>query len=417
MILKQKHSLIGMDITRNSLKLVQFRSKGGRPALLAAARLDLGFPNNGNGLDEQAAFVRQLKKLLAARRFGTRRAAISLPPQDLDIRPLTLPVDEHDVAKKVRWEAESYVGYDIENAVIDHVVLGEAKSAGERRLEVLAASADKAKVVRSLELLGRAGLVVEAIDILPLAICRVLHAMHPEPERAVAAIDVGAHGTRAVIMYNDELRMTRPIDIGGDALTQAICSGLEISTEEAEVLKHQHGAGAITDTPADPDHPTDTARFEESVKIPRIINDILRDKLDFLASELQKLFRYFSAQNQGRTIEQVVLVGGGASLKHLDTLLAERLNTQVEVGEPLTRIATQAPELKEGNEGSFAAAAGLALRGMSDADRQPDTPGLCQHTALETPAHHLGRRDGGRRAGDVRARAPYGQAGRAEDAD
>ena len=363
-VIKQKHSPIGIDITRNSLKLVQFRNKGGRTALLANARLDIGFPNNGNGADEQAAFVKQLKKLLAARRFGSRRAVISLPPQELDIRPLTLPVDEHDVAKKVRWEAESYVGYDIENAVIDHVVLGEAKSAGERRLEVLAASAEKSKVVRSLDLLGQAGLVVEAIDILPLALCRVLHTLHPEPERAVAAIDVGAHGTRAVIIYNDELRMTRPIDIGGDALTEAIRAALEISSEEAEVLKHQHGTGTITDTPTDPDQPMDTARFEESIKIPHIINDILRDKLDFLGSELQKLFRYFSAQNQGRTIEQVVLVGGGGSLKHLDELLAQSLNTQVEVGEPLTRITTQAAELKEGNEGSFAAAAGLALRGM-----------------------------------------------------
>ena len=85
--------------------------------------------------------------------------------------------------------------------------------------------------------------------------------------------------------------------------------------------------------------------------------------LHVLAAELHKLLRYFSAQNQGRSVEKVVLFGGGAPLKHLDRLLTERLGTPVEVGAPLTHLAGRPVELKDGCEPAYAVAAGLALRG------------------------------------------------------
>jgi type IV pilus assembly protein PilM len=169
-------------------------------------------------------------------------------------------------------------------------------------------------------------------------------------------VDIGAHCTHAVITDDNELRMSRTIETGGDLLTDLISAALEISREEAEVLKCQHGTGVTNDAPAA------LALSEESRKIAHIMNDILRDKLDFLATELAKLFRYFSAQNQGRRVEKVLLVGGGASLKHLNTLLAERLATDIEVDNPISRLTAQPVDLKNANEGSFAVAIGLALR-------------------------------------------------------
>lgn len=355
MLLNAKYSAIGIDLG-DTLKLVQFRMKGNppKPSLHAATLLDLTIPNNGQAQAERSAFVKELKKALSADKFGPRRAVIALPSADVDLRPLTLPIDEHDVAKKVRWEAESYLECAPEDTIIDHVVLGEAKTAGERRLEVLAASARKQKVLNTLELFGRAGLIADAIGIVPLALCRALQAAQTAEDAAIAAVDIGARATTAVIMDNNKLRMTRPIDGGGDALTQDIQAALEISREEAEILKCQHGAGIASGADADPNEPG---------KIAHIIHDILRGKLDHLAAELEKLFRYFSAQNQGRNVERVFLAGGGAALKHLDRLLAARLHTEVLVAAPLSQITGAQVQLKRGNEGSFAVAAGLALRG------------------------------------------------------
>jgi len=365
---RQNHSPIGIDIGKDSIKLVQFRAEGDGLALLAAGRLDAPFPANGNGADgaERAAFVKQLKKVLTRRKFGTRRAVVALPASHVDVRPLTLPGGHQDIAKMVRWEANSYLGYDAENAIIDHVVLGEVKSGRETRLEVLAAAVEKDKVRDSLDLLSRAGILAEAVDIVPLALCRLLHVPPDQPGGAAAAVDIGAEFTNAVIVDGGELRMSRTIDIGGDAFTQAISAALEIDPKEAEALKRQHGAGTVEDDAPDPEQAAEPGRLaalSEVRKIAHIINDILRDKLDFLAEELTKLLRYFSAQNQGRPVQSVVLVGGGGALKHLDTLLAARLGTSVEVGAPITRITRQPPELKGGNEGAFAVATGLALRG------------------------------------------------------
>ena len=361
MRLNAKYSAIGIDLG-DTLKLVQFRMKGNppRPELVAATSLNLTIPNNGQAPAERVAFVKELKKALSAGKFGPRRAVIALPPADVDLRPLTLPIDEHDIAKKVRWEAESYLECAPEDAIIDHVVLGEAQTAGERRLEVLAAAADKQKVLNALELFRRAGLFTDAVDIIPLALCRALQAARANENGAIAAVDIGAQTTTAVIMDNDELRMARPIGGGGDTLTQEIQAALEISPEEAEILKCQHGAGSAggaDGADGDPDAPIKPG------KIAHIIRDILRGKLDHLAAELEKLFRYFSAQHQGRSVEQMFLAGGGGALKHLDKLLAARLRTEVRVAAPLTQITGAEVQLERGNEGSFAVAAGLALRG------------------------------------------------------
>lgn len=357
MRLNQRQSALGIDIGLSRVKLAQFRTRADGMELLAAETLPVPFPTNGNG--DAANFVKQLKRVLLKRHFDPHRAVVTLPPDHLDVRPLTLPVDDRDIAKKVRWEAESYLSCDIENAIIDHVVLGEAKSAGERRLEVLAAAAERDKIVAALDLLGRADVITTAVDIVPLALCRLLHLTEETSDgAAVAAVDIGAQTTHAVIMNNHDLRMSRTIDTGGDTFTEAIAAALETSPEEAEVLKCQHGTGRA-DEGADDGEP---GQSDESSKIAHIINDILRDHLAHLASELSRLFRYFSAQNQGRPVGKVLLVGGGGSLKHLAALLQAALQTTIEVSAPLSRLTGRDITLKRGTEGSYAVAAALALR-------------------------------------------------------
>jgi type IV pilus assembly protein PilM len=349
----QKQSPIGIDISRGRVKMVQFRRRGAGVGLLAAGSLDVALRGNDNDDGDRQDTVRQLKKALLRRKFGARRAVLSLPPPETDVRPLTLPADAHDLTKMIRWEVESYVDYPVDEAIVDHVVLGEAKSAGERRLEVLAATARQCRVVAICDLLARAGLMVEAVDIVPLALGRLVDAIEAGPGDATAAVDIGAQSTHAVIIDDHELRMSRTIGLGGDTFTEAITLALEISTKEAEVLKAQHGTGRVDAEPAEAD---------ESGKIARIVNDILRNKLDLLATELAKLFRYFSAQNQGRAVGRVVLLGGGGALKHLDEFLTERLSTPVEVGRPLCGVTGDEPDLPDSAEGAYAVAAGLALR-------------------------------------------------------
>ncbi|MFO7898043.1 MAG: type IV pilus assembly protein PilM [Planctomycetota bacterium] len=363
-IVRRRHSPIGIDIGPTAVKLVQFRARALGLELLAAARLELPFPNNGEGKPDRAAFSRELHKELKAAAFGVRRAVVTLPAADVDVRPLTLPTDHNDVARMVRWEAESYLDYPTDEAILDHVVLGEAKAAGERRLEVLAAAARKTRVLAALDLLARAGLLVDAVDIVPLALTRALQYAQPEADRATVAVDIGAATTHTVIADGGELRMSRTLDFGGDALTDAIAEALEVGRDEAEHLKRQHGVGLVDEVPAEADLEEPTAESEEARKIARIINDILRDKLDQLARELSKLLRYFSAQNQGRRVEQVFLVGGGGSLRDLDRVLAARLDAEVKHGAPIRRITRRAGAADGVDDGALAVAAGLALRGI-----------------------------------------------------
>jgi type IV pilus assembly protein PilM len=350
----RRYSAIGIDIGADALKMVQFCSRSGGRNLVAARRVEAPLPA-GDEPGDAAAATKTLRRALASAGFKPGRAVVTLPAADVAVRPLTLPAGKKDVAEMVRAEAAGFLDCSPDEALLDHVVLGEAKAAGERHLEVLAAAVRKDQALRMLDVLARAGVVAEAVDIAPLALCRLLLAVVGNTDGAAAAVDIGAHATHAIVMDKRELRMSRLIELGGDTFTQAIAAGLEIAPAEAEALKRQHGAGL--DGRSAPG--TDGA---EAVKIASIIHDILRDPIGSLASELSRLLRYFAAQNQGRRVERVVLFGGGASLKHLDTILAEQLGIEVSVGAPIRQITGDAAEADGGNEGAFAVAAGLALR-------------------------------------------------------
>jgi type IV pilus assembly protein PilM len=345
----RRYSPIGIDISASNLKLVQFRNQAGRPGLIAARRVEAAVPA-GEEPGDAAATTKALRKALARGGFKSSRAVVTLPAADVVMRPLTLPAGKGDVAQLVRNEAAQFLECELDDALLDHVVLGEAKAAGERHLEVLAAGVAKERALRTLDLVSRAGLVPEAVDVAPLALCRLLLAV-TEGDGATAAVDMGTHSTHAIVMDKRELRMSRLIDVGGETFTRAIAAGLEIAPSEAEALKRQHGAGLDgRDAPA---------AGGEAVKIATIIRDILRDRIESLASELSRLLRYFAAQHQGRRVERLVLFGGGSALKHLDTILAGHLGVEVTAGAPIRQITG---DDGDADEGAFAVATGLALR-------------------------------------------------------
>jgi len=356
--MRKGYSPIGIDFQSTSAKLAQF-SLGADGASLAVAA-SVSFSDSLLQVEEHQPrrLADELKAALKQHGFSGRKAVISLPPKKADVRTLTLPGAEADLDKMLKWEAESYLHYDVTKACIDYVKLGEVNAGNEKRSEVLVTAAGKPYITRLLDLLDRAGLVVDVIDIVPMALCRLGPFLaQGDSEAPVSILDIGKTSTVAVIMNRGELRLTRNIPRGGDEFTACIQKGLDISLEEAELLKKEYGAGLDN-------HGISFGADQELVtktEVAGTIHEILRTELDDVASEMQKLFRYFSTQCKGMSVARCFLCGGGGRMKGLDAFLSQKTDVPIQV---LPSLDTLFPGRRPDSGGpEFAVAAGLALRG------------------------------------------------------
>jgi len=351
-------SPIGIDLQPNSAKMVQlfFTAEGASLSSCATATFDQSLLAIEDGIP--ADLTESIRNAVKVAGFTGRGAVVAPPPNKVDVRTLTLPGSGEDLEKMLRWEAESYLHYDVADASIDYVKLGEVKVGNETRSEVLVASVSRHYIRALLDLLSKAGLAPTAADIVPMALCRLGAYLSRDAEGPVSVVDIGASRSVAVILNHGELRLTRTLSKGGEDFTERIMHGLEVSREEAELLKKEYGAGM----PAVASNFGAEEELVTKTEVAGTIHEILRHDLEELADELQKLFRYYTAQCKGSPMSRGYLCGGGGRLKGLDTYITDRTGIKVQRIEGLNTIFP----VKSSDTGEagpeYAVAAGLALR-------------------------------------------------------
>ena len=356
---RKGRSPIGIDFQHNGAKLVQLEYGPGGPALAAFA--SVSFDDSLLQIEDRRpqTVIDALKRAIGTGDFSRSPAVITLPPKKVDVRTLTLPGADADIEKVLRWEAESYLHYAVDKASIDYVKLGEVTAGNEKRTEALVAAAYRPYLIALLELLNAAGIRTAVVDIVPMALCRMGSAVNHEGG-TISITDIGRSASMSVIIDKGSIRLTRNTARGGDEFTAKIKNSLEISHDEAELLKMEYGIGT-------PSHASTFGADRELVtktEIAGTIHEILRPDLDEVAAELQKLFRYFSTQSKGAQIMHGYLCGGGSKLKGLAENISGRTGAKIETLPPLDTLFPNRNSKRTGAScgPEYAVATGLALR-------------------------------------------------------
>jgi len=352
------YSPIGVDLQVASCKLMQMRSCSGETGIAAAASVE--FTDNILNLEEAQpdGLVHALKTALKENGFHGSTAVMTVPQQKIDVRTLTLPGPEADLEKVLRWEAESYLHYDINSACMDYTKVGEIAAGSDKRIEVLVAAINKDYLQAVLQWLSAAGLEVAVVDVVPMALARLGACPRLQYDtESLGMLDIGRTSTTAAVIDKGELRLTRNINRGGDELTARIRDSLEIAEEEAELLKREYGTGL----------PGSHSMYSEQELLTRTeiagtIHEILRHDLEEMAAEVQKLHRYFSTQCKGATAQKTYLCGGGGRMSGLDGFLSQHTGLPFEKLPPLNDLFAYKTDTSIEAGPEFAVSAGLALR-------------------------------------------------------
>ena len=350
MLFRKSKNLVGLDIGSSAVKLVELKdAKGGGYKLVKTGLSTLSPEAIVDGAIMDASLVVDtVNRVLSETGVRGNDFATSLSGHSVIIKKISLPtMSAEELAESIRWEAEQYVPFDINDVNLDYVVLDAG--AGET-MDVLLVAVKKDKIGDYTSIITQVGKTPALVDVDAFALQNAYEANYPvEPGRVVALVNIGASVTNVNILSGSNTIFWRDISFGGNQYTDAIQKQLSLSFDQAEALKKgEQQAG--------------TSREE--------ILPILRSVSDDLGQELQKTFDFFIATTSTEKIDQLFIAGGSSRVVNLDPELKERFGIPVEIMNPFRQIdiggSTVSQEWLTENAPSMAVAVGLAVRHIGD---------------------------------------------------
>ncbi|HPY99499.1 MAG TPA: pilus assembly protein PilM, partial [bacterium] len=164
----------------------------------------------------------------------------------------------------------------------------------------------------------------------------------------VMIVEIGANSTDLSVVHESIPVLNRSLEICGSTVTAVLAEKLGLSFNQAEQFKFDLGASL-----------SDVSQEE----LPQLIIKTLAPVIH----EIEYMREFYQNNAGGQKIEKIILSGGGALLMNLADYLSRRLNLQVIIGNPFSRIIYPSeiePIIAEVGP-KLAVAAGLALREIS----------------------------------------------------
>ena len=350
MLFRKSKNLVGLDIGSSAVKLVELKdAKGGGYRLVKTGMETLSPEAIVDGAIMDASLVVDtVNRVVSSLTVRNNDFGTSLSGHSVIIKKISLPtMSAEELAESIRWEAEQYVPFDINDVNLDYVVLD---ATGGETMDVLLVAVKKDKIGDYTSVITQVGKTPALVDVDAFALQNAYEANYPiEPGRVVALVNIGASVTNVNVLSGMNTIFWRDISFGGNQYTDAIQKQLSLSFEQAETLKKGEPAG------------------EHSMQD---ILPILRSVSEDLAQELQKTFDFFVATTSTEKIDQIFIAGGSARVVNLDTQLKERFGIPVEIMNPFRQIdiagSSVSPEWLTENAPSLAVAVGLAVRHIGD---------------------------------------------------
>ncbi|RTH14434.1 pilus assembly protein PilM [Thermus scotoductus] len=370
-LFKPRVEALGLEIGAANLKLVEL--SGNPPALRALATRPTppGMLVEGV-IAEPQALAQELKELLAEARTKKRYVVTAVPNPSVILRTLQVPkMPLKEMEEAVRWEAERYIPFPIDEVVLDFAPLDPlAEVADGEQVEVMVGAARQEAVASLLEALRGAGLTPIILDVKPFAGLYPLEAqLSSDPEGVSVAVEIGAESTSLVLLKGDRPLAVRILTLSGKDFTEAIGKSFGLDFLTAEEVKRTYGLATI---PTEDEELLLDFDAERERYSPAKIYDAIRPILVELTQEIRRSLEFFRVQLGDIQPEVGYLYGGGSRLRGLPTLLTDTLGVNFTVPDPWQGIQVDPrrfdlEKLKElGPE--FMVPVGLALRGVMPLD-------------------------------------------------
>lgn len=341
---------VGLDIGSSFIKAVQLKEAkaGYELALFDFIPIAPELIVDGAVIDS-LRLVEYMKELKAKAKIKAKDCVISMSGHSsVIIKRIMLPeMSEEELAESIRFEAEQYVPFDIDDVNIDFQILGPKEVPGQ--MDVLLVAVKKDIVSEFVNVVKDAGFNPIVVDVDAFALENMYEVNYEIQQNAnVALVNIGASTISMNILKGGISAFTRDSAVGGNLITEALQKEFNVPYDIAEKVKFGETVENIS-------------REEAQSVIYAAAEDIF--------SEISRSIEYFRSTALQEDIKEVLLSGGTALVKNFDEMLAQRVNANVTLVQPFRNI--RIPDKMdtayiERMAPMAAVAVGLALRRQGD---------------------------------------------------
>lgn len=385
-LLSPKIEAVGLEVGTSALKVVELRA--GNPPTLSAMAVRPMPPGlvTEDEVTDPHGLAEEIKALFHEAGIQRRFTVTAVSNRQAITRNIHVPrMSIAELDEAIRWEAERYIPFPIDEVVLDYFVLDNPEDVEEGgQLEVVIAAARLDEVTGQVEYLKQAGLEPHVIDVKPFALLRALrgslHGEHltkqtlsgqnfTEANEIGVVLEISASTSTITLVRGQRVLMNRNINVSGDDFTTAVQRQFGLDFDSAEDVKVEYGTATVPTEDEEDLLNFDAKREQFS---PSRVYDALRPVLVELTTEIRRSLEFFRVQSGDATISRMLVAGGGAKLRGLPEAIGDALGIRVELGDPWLAVTVDEgrfdTQYLKKVAAEFAVPVGLALRGVAGVD-------------------------------------------------
>lgn len=290
---KKDNLITGVDIGSHAVKVCQLQrtGKGFKLQSVGSAALPPGAVEDGV-LQEPEEVARAIATLFKNLKIKNTKVGISISGYSVIVKKINLEtMDDETLTEYIKAEAEQYIPFDIDDVYLDFQRL-KTKSDDMERSEIMLVAAKKEVIDDYLLMLQELKLEPVLVDVDGFALENIWETTSGTLEN-VALVDIGASKMNINIIAEGASVLARDIVVGSEQLTEQLANLLEMDYLDAEKVK----LGLIT---------VDDQK--------EAIEDIFTQTCTQWVLEIKKAIDLFLANNPDKTLNRLVLSGGGSKV-------------------------------------------------------------------------------------------------------
>ncbi|PID42510.1 MAG: pilus assembly protein PilM [Gammaproteobacteria bacterium] len=345
---KKETSLLGIDISSTSVKLLELSKSGNRFKVESYGVEPL--PPNAvveKNISDAEVVGEVVRKVVTKARTGTKLGAVAVAGSAVITKTIqmTSGLSDSEMESQINAEADQYIPYPLDEVAIDFEVLGPSEHNPEQ-VDVLLAACRRENVEMREDSLEIGGITTKIVDVEAYAMERAFSLLESQleetgEEQTVAIVDMGATMTTLSVLVDGKTIYTREQLFGGRQLTEEIQRRYGLSQEEAGLAKKQGGL------------PDD---YEQ---------EVLGPFREAVVQQVARSLQFFFSSSQYNEVDYVILAGGTASIPGIAELVQEKVETTTVVANPFADmvLSTKVNASALSNDApSLMIACGLAMR-------------------------------------------------------
>jgi len=307
-------STIGLDIGSGYLKIVQLKdTKGGYELeLFDMLPLPPELIVDGSIIDSLRV-VDSLKELARKAKVKSKDVVISMAGHSsVIIKRVALPdMSEEELYESIKFEAEQYIPFDIEDVNLDFQILGPKEEPGQ--MDVILVAVKRDIINEYLSVIKESGFNCQIVDVNSFALENIYEVNYElESGKNIALVNIGASTINMNILKGGMSAFTRDSAVGSNLHTEVLQREFNLTYDVAERLKRGETVENIS---------------------PQDAFSVMELASEEIIGEVNRSLEYFHED-----INEVVLSGGCALVKDFPKLLAEKIGVETKIMQPFKNI-------------------------------------------------------------------------------